>query len=64
MLCSDEYKHRNNSADTGSDISVFLWSLCECAAGHISFVHMPRNLKGGIGSLFDPCVNAMGLRPF
>ena len=23
----------------------------------------PRNLKGGIGSLFDPCVNAMGRRP-
>ena len=20
----------------------------------------PRNLKGGIGSLFDPCVNAVG----
>ena len=24
----------------------------------------PRNLKGGIGPLFDPCVNAMGRRPF
>ena len=23
-----------------------------------------RNLKGGIGSLFDPCVNAMGRRPY
>ena len=24
----------------------------------------PRNLKGGIGSLFDPCGNAMGRRPY
>ena len=24
----------------------------------------PRNLKGGIGSLFDPCVNTMGQRPY
>ena len=23
-----------------------------------------RNLKGDIGSLFDPCVNAMGQRPY
>ena len=25
---------------------------------------IPRNLKGKIGSLFDPCVNAMGWRPY
>ena len=25
---------------------------------------IPRNLKGGIRSLFDPCVNAMGRRPY
>ena len=24
----------------------------------------PRNLKGGIGSLFDPCINAMERRPY
>ena len=24
------------------------------------FACAPRNLKGGIGSLFDPCVKAMG----
>ena len=24
----------------------------------------PRNLKRGIGSLFDHCVNAMGQRPY
>ena len=24
----------------------------------------PRNFKGGIGSLFDPCVNAMGQWPY
>ena len=24
----------------------------------------PRNLKGEIGSLFDPCVNAIGRRPY
>ena len=28
------------------------------------FVFGPRNFKGGIGSLFDPCVNAMGRRPY
>ena len=28
----------------------------------IILVH-PRNFKGGIGSLFDPCVNAMGRQP-
>ena len=27
-------------------------------------VSWPRNLKGGIGSLFDPCVNAVGRRPY
>ena len=25
---------------------------------------LPRNSKGGIGSLFDPCVNAMRRRPY
>ena len=25
---------------------------------------IPRNLKGGIRSFFDPCVNAMGWRPY
>ena len=31
---------------------------------YICNYYQPRNLKGGIGSLFDPCVNAMGRRPY
>ena len=27
-------------------------------------VFLSRNLKRGIGSLFDPCVNAMGRQPY
>ena len=27
-------------------------------------VDQTRNLKGGIGSLFDPCINAMGRWPY
>ena len=36
--------------------TAFLW---QCHSGF-----EPRNLKGGIGSLFAPCVNAMGRRPY
>ena len=28
------------------------------------YLSLPRNLKGEIGSLFDPCVNGMGGRPY
>ena len=46
-------------------------SLCKCMVYiiyRLLVIHiyqlLPRNLKGGIGSLFDPCVNAMGRRPY
>ena len=32
--------------------------------GMIQHVSGPKNLKGGIGSLFDPCVNAKGWQPY
>ena len=34
------------------------------SAKSINFVIHPRNLKGEIGPLFDPCVNAMGRRTY
>ena len=35
-------------------------TLCFTVKGRLTL----RNLKGGILSLFDPCVNAMGQRPY
>ena len=44
------YKPHNHLVSTNHAISVFVLVL--------------RNLKGGIRSLFDPCVNAMGRRSY
>ena len=43
-----------------------LFVLCEWLAPHSRQLSQfePRNLKGGIRSLFDPCVNAMGRQPY
>ena len=38
--------------------------LCRNTNPALSILWLPKNLKGGIGSLFDPCVNTMGQRPY
>ena len=41
--------------------------LCKLASVHYYiYLLQPRNLKGGIGSLFDPCVNTINTigRPY
>ena len=43
---------------------VFVSSKCNIMHAIIQVMSKPRNLKGVIGSLFDPCINAMGRRPY
>ena len=55
--CFLQWDHLPNMAvgDLAFYYTLYLWSKVACK---------PRNLKGGIWSLFNPCVNAMGPRPF
>ena len=57
-----------NYASVGAEVvwkgvykDAHTWTAFQCQC-HSGFE--PRNLKGGIGSLFAPCVNAMGRRPY
>ena len=52
--------HPNLNSKYGMDI--LNGGKIECAL--MSSDSAPRNLKRGIGSLFDPCDNAMGWRPY
>ena len=47
-------------------LSTWKWHYCAASVKSVRFgrVCKPRKFKEGIGSLFDPCVNAIGQRPY
>ena len=49
---------------SASNVPKSFLSYSICISRILGIEHLPRNLKGGIRSLFDPCVNATGHRPY
>ena len=52
---------KNTNAHTGEQCKRLPVSNTNPA---LSILWLPKNFKGGIRSLFDPCVNTMGQRPY
>ena len=68
LACGQSFSHKNERyhnvpcfAASSAHVST-AWNVLQL--GGIFYCVLSRNLKGGIGSLCDSCVNAIGRRPF